>query len=75
MPTADDFVEVTTRSARKRHWAPAGHPDVLCGSGRRYTQAEHDADNHQQWRRTIADLPPCASCDRSRQRRIDGRGH
>lgn len=83
MPTADDFVEVTTPAKAKRHWSerPTAHwPDlaVLCGTTPcAYDQAQLDDAMPPRWRKRtiIADLPPCASCDRSRQRRIDGRGH
>jgi hypothetical protein len=56
----EDFVECTTTAKAKRHWS------LVPGA---------------QWRRlvplrkrtVIADLPACKQCEKSRQRRLDGR--
>lgn len=80
MPTESDFVECTTRAQRKRHWSlrPQAQWGLspLCDTRQRGYDQEWVTDHMPAgWRvrRVIADLPPCKQCDKSRQRRIDGR--
>lgn len=76
--TEADFVECTTRSAIRRHWSeiPAVQWGLrtLCGT-RGHSQAVVDVAMPSGWRKrkVIADLPVCAQCEKSRQRRIEGR--
>lgn len=71
LPTADDFIEVTTRNRSKCHFAERESKSTLCGHWA-YNQGDVNASN---WRKpvTIAALPPCRQCDKSRARRMEGR--
>lgn len=69
------FVECTTRGKSKRHLAEADWTQrTLCGH-RAWSQEGIDDDMPRGWRKrtVIAELPPCAQCEKSKQRRIDGR--
>lgn len=75
-----EFVAVTTRARRKRHWSlppKAQHGlSPLCDEySRAYDQEWVDAAMPAGWRKrkVIVDLPPCLACDKSRKRREEGR--
>jgi hypothetical protein len=70
-PTAEDFVEVTTWTAKRRHVAEKDWlKRTLCGLGDTMTQEQLD---RFAWTSPIRDLQPCKQCDKSRTRRIEGR--
>jgi hypothetical protein len=78
--TEADFVECTTRAKTKRHWSEIPHAQwglrPLCGSTPwGLSQAEVDEQMPPKWRKrtVIIALPACKQCDKSRQRRLDGR--
>jgi hypothetical protein len=78
--TADSFVECTTRAKAKRHLsekptAQWGLSPLCDTAASGWDQQAVDMAMPPRWRnRTIiADLPPCKQCEKSRQRRIDGR--
>lgn len=87
LPTEGDFTSVTTDSRRKRHWSltrymerglhrslrPGRSGYTLCGGYRSVDQdrLNHDLDLWNAKPVTIADLPPCKQCDKSKARRID----
>lgn len=73
------FVECTTRAQNKKHWSlpPVAQFGLrpLCGGARAHDQYWVDMNMPAGWRkrRVIADMPLCKQCEKSRQRRIDGR--
>ena len=84
--TDSDFTAVATESKRKRHWCltrdlrtsrlSAGRIGwTLCGGYNCSDQERLDDLMPAGWRKrtVIADLPPCKQCEKSKQRRIDGR--
>lgn len=75
MSTAE-FVAVTSQSRSKRHWSLAKKAQwrfsPLCGSTP-WAFDQGQIDRGARKRVVIEDLPPCKQCDKSRQRRIDGR--
>lgn len=81
MSEMPEFVEVTTEAKAKRHWSlvPTAqwrrHVPLCNSTPYAMTQAEVDDGMPKYWRKrtVITDLPPCKQCDKSRQRRIDGR--
>lgn len=80
MLTEGDFVECTTRAQRKRHWSqrPTAQWKLspLCDEfSRGYDQQWVTDHMPAGWRkrRVIAELPSCKQCEKSKQRRIDGR--
>lgn len=60
------FVEVTTEAKVKRHWSL-----VPTAQWRRHVPLCNSTPYAMT--QVIADMPPCKQCDKSRQRRIDGR--
>lgn len=88
-PTADDFTPVTSVSRKRRHWSLARDMNrglrgwnrpgqlgyTLCGGITAMDQERLDDEMPVRWRKrtVIADLPPCKQCDKSRNRRMEGR--
>lgn len=76
MSTEHDFIAVTTHARSKRHWslpktAQWGYSPLCNTTPRGFDQDQIDESRRK--RVVIEDLPPCKQCDKSRQRRIDGR--
>ena len=79
MPDELIFFAVTTESKSRRHWSGPPHGRygyaTICSGLRAMDQAQLVDAMPRRWRKrtVITDLPPCKSCDKIRQSRIDGR--